>query len=580
MKADNSKEILTLPYNAGEEIVRTGAVLVCPLLGTNSFISYCRDRGITIDRARLLRLERLGMFAPVFRVRTPEQDIPSFNIPVRPDNDWFELECAWDTTGLSNNYDVPDESDRTLEGYYSSFQIEHLQVVLQRMTMRLNLDSFLEDDGKEVNWQEAAENWLQYGRSTMELLQAHEYRRSVGLLCQYISNRYYFKTQTDQRTYQVSGAHTYSDSWLTVLDLDWDWYKEVRQWDPNQVAKLFNLTPEKLKHAYQGWAHSLVNCDPIEPWYQLTQFVSVNERKKLKGDALRAETLRAGVYMLRLLYKDLYNKELEHPNEIYREIINPIPELEVRVDTRRHLEFVANRYGVNPQPKLCLFLEGESEETVVVNIFKKYFGSHPGNWGIEIIILRGVDNATGNKKDDRFRAILRLADYLHHQQTIAFLILDNENNAQKLKEEAKKARSLHSEQRYVTRYDYIKIWKDSFEFDNFSCTELASALSKVSKGHAHFTRDELLACKNQSNSGAALKKLFTLKTKYGLPKVELAKILVDIMLAPESRRKVDNRPITMVLFRVAKLASRNPFPIMHESWIRNQASTFLGKKRK
>lgn len=133
--------------------------------------------------------------------------------------------------------------------------------------------------------------------------------------------------------------------------------------------------------------------------------------------------------------------------------------------------------------------------------------------------------------------------------------------------------------RYVTRHDYIKIWRDSFEFDNFSCTELTSALNKVAKGNATFRRDDLMKCKKHSNPGSELTKLYKAKTNYGLPKKDLAEVLVDIMLDQNAKRKIDNRPIVKVLFRTAKLASRNPFPIIHESWVRNQSSKHLGKKR-
>ena len=92
--------------------------------------------------------------------------------------------------------------------------------------------------------------------------------------------------------------------------------------------------------------------------------------------------------MLRLLYQDLYGEDLPHPNEVTGTIITHIPELEIRRDTRRYLEFVANRYGVNPQPKLCLMVEGSSEELAVLKIFENWLGMHPGRLGIEIISLR------------------------------------------------------------------------------------------------------------------------------------------------------------------------------------------------
>jgi len=587
VKRPNSKKrwaadenLLTLPDSAGQAIVQSGAVLSCPLLGTDQFIKFCRDRDLPINRDRLIRFERLGLFAPIFRVRTPDQNTQPFYIPVREGNDWFSKKWARDTTGIHRDYEVPDENDRTQEGYYSIFQINHLHIVLQGMTLQVQLDAYLDHKEVEiVKWQKHGEGWIQYAEQCLEKLRVHEYRQAVALLCQHISNRYYPQTQGDQRTIQMSHG-CYSDNWITVFAHDWSWHEEIRNWDPQKVARLFNLTPEKLRHAYNGLSVSQAHCDPLERWYQLTQFISVNQRKNLKRDALRAETLRSGAHMLRLFYKDLYGTELPHPNEVTGTVITHIPELAVRKDPRRYLEFVVNRFGINPQPKVLLILEGQSEEIAVEKIFENYFGVHPGKFGMEIIVLGGVDVATGTKKDDRFRAIFRLMDYLHHHQTVTFLILDNENYAKKLKHEAQKAKSIHSDNRYVTRPEYLRIWKDSFEFDNFSCSEIASAMTKLSKGHASFNHNELAICKKNSNPGICLKNLYQQKANYGLQKVKLAELLVELMLSSSSRRKVENRPIIKVLKRVASLASRNPLPTMHETWEKNQASKHLGKKRK
>lgn len=572
-------KLLSLPANAGRVIVKHEAVIACPLLGTDRFVTFCRERGLSIDRGRLIRLERLGVFAPVFRVRTPPKDTLPFYIPVRKGNDWFTKKWAWDTTGIRSADKVPDHKDQTQEGYYSIFQIDSLHLVLMKMTLQVQLDSYLDrHDGQGIDWQKNGDSWMQYAGSCRERLRTHEDRRSVALLCQFIPNRYYPETQGDQRTRQVGGGG-YSDQWISVSGPDWNWHDAAQNWNPQTAERLFDLTRDKLHHAYNGLAVRQALCDPLERWYQLTQFVAVDERKKLKGDALLAETLRAGAHMLRLLYRDLYDDDLPNPNEVTGIMITHIPELPVRQDPRRYLEFVVNRFRLNPQPKLSLIVEGQSEEVAVQNIFETYFGAHPGKYGIEIIVLQSVDVATGSKKEDRFRAILRLIDYLHHHQTITFLVLDNENYAEKLKRESRQAKSIHSKQRYVTRPDYIRIWKKTFEFDNFSCREIAAAMNKLAQGYGSFTPAEVTACKNDSNPGSSLQKLYQKRAQYGLQKIKLSEMLIEKMMSPDSQRRVEGRPIIKVLERVARLAARNPLPTMYETWEKNQASKYLGKKR-
>ncbi|MBM9515292.1 hypothetical protein [Desulfogranum marinum] len=362
------------------------------------------------------------------------------------------------------------------------------------------------------------------------------------------------------------------------MSWDWDWFEYVNKWNPGKTANLFALTPQKLKHVYNYLCLELEACDPLWQWAQLTQFVTVDERAKLKKDALLAETIRSAARMVSSLNKDIYEEEFPPPNEVLGTVINHIPELSIRKDVREYLEYVVNRFGLNPRPKLSLLVEGQTEEMAILKIFEEYYEVHPSILGIEIVVLTGVDLATGNKKDDRFSAIFRLLDYLHSNQTISFLILDNENYASKLKEAAKKVKSIHSQYRYVTRNDYIKIWRDSFEFDNFSCTEIASAFNAISKGRATFSVSDIRDCKENSNSGSALKQLYRVKCSYGLPKIEFNEELVKLMLSPQSNKKVSNREIVKVLDRVIKLANLNHFPVMKRIKDKNQRSKYLGKK--
>ncbi len=573
-----SEDILLLPSNVGQAIVETGAVIACPLLGIDSFVAFCKERGESIDRGRLFRLERLGLFSPLFRVRSPKKKVMQFYIPIRPGNNWFTKKLAWDTTAIPLTYTVPNDNDRSQEGYYSIFQIDYLHLVLKKMTLQISLESYLDGKEQTINWQQSGEHWIEYAEKTLESFRSYEHRRSLSLLCQYISNRYYPNTQSDKRTISVTMGGL-SDRWICIFGYDWDWDSDIRDWNPRKVEQLFALTPKKLRHAYETFAREQNSFDPLADWYELTQFVSVNERKKLKGDALRAETVRIGANMLRLLYQDLYGEELPNLNELNGSINTHSFELEVRKDPRRYLEFVVNRFGLNPQPKFALILEGQSEANSVQKIFEKYFGTHIGSYGIEIIVLGGVDIATGTK-EDRFRAIFRLIDYLHHHQTITFLILDNENYAKKLKKEAGIAKSTHGKRSYITRKEYICIWKDSFEFDNFSCSEIAAALNKLAEGYANFNTSEVMECKNGHNPGNLLKKLYNQKTEYNLQKLKLSDILTESMLAPNSRRKVANRPIIKKLERVARLAALNPLPTTYDVWEKNQSSRYLSTKSK
>ncbi|HVI60424.1 MAG TPA: hypothetical protein VM619_16340 [Luteimonas sp.] len=568
--------LLSAPKEAGRLIVESAAILACPLLGVTEFVRFCVDRDLAIDRERLLRLERLGLFAPIFRVRAPAGRQQLFCIPLREGGNWFDKGWAWDTTGIPFKHEIPPDKAASQQGYYSIFQIDWLRLVINAMTLHVRMDSYLEGAGSNAVDGKQFQLWVKRFKELQEISRTHTYRPAIALLCQYISNRYYPNAVGDQRTVRVGGGF-YCDRWLSVEGHSWSWDEEVRGWDPKKVEKIFDLTPEKLKHAYQSLARVQRSVDPIVNWYPLVQFVSVDKRRRLKGTALQAETLREGALMLRELHLELYGEALPPPDEVDVTILIDMPEIEVRKDTRKHLEYVANQYGVNPQPKLVLLVEGQSEERVAHRLFEEYFGMPAGRLSIEVVTLKGVDNATGTS-EDRFRAILRLVDYLHHHQTFAMVLLDNENSASKLKRASRVANSTYDHRFRVTRPEYIHVWKAAFELDNFSNSEIARALTTVSDGRYRFTIAEISACRGARNPGAALSKIYRSATQFGLPKLDLADTLVDIILSGQSRRAPENRPIVKVLSHAIRLAALNPLPTRHELWERNQGSKYLAKK--
>lgn len=571
-------EHLSIPENIGREIVESAALFSCPLLRTDKFVAFCRARELRVDKSRLLRLERLGLFAPLFRVNKPDKNAKPFRIPIRKDENWFNTGWAWDATQVPSRHSIPSDKDKEQEAYYSIFQIGWLRSVLDGLSFSVEADAYInEKDTLSEAWAEKVRFQLDFSLSSLESARKHTHQRAIGFLCQYLSNRYYARALGDQRSIRVVNSSSW-DEWIEVGDHRWDSEEEVRRWDPKRVELLFDLTPERLKKAYESCSWEQRLRDPLANWYPLVQFVSIDERRRLKGTALFAETMREGALMLRSLHLDLYNEQLPPPDEVHTTVITHIPELEVRKDVRRYLEFVVNDYGLNPQPKLVLFLEGQSEERVINKLFDEYIGFPAGKACIEIVVVRGVGNATGSKKDG-YGAILGLIDYLHHHQTLTFIILDNENNVKDLQNAASKRHSVYGYRNRITRPDYIRVWRRSFEFDNFSDTEIASALSQAAEGKHRFNSKEIAACRKSRLPGAELALLFHNRTGSPVRKEILGDILAATMLAATSRKAIGNRPIVKALERVVALAVNNPFPVMDHIWRANQASKVLAKKR-
>ena len=119
----------------------------------------------------------------------------------------------------------------------------------------------------------------------------------------------------------------------------------------------------------------------------------------------------------------------------------------------------------------------------------------------------------------------------------------------------------------------------SFELDNFSPKEIATALSAIAQGEIRFSYQQVTICiKNEKNPNKALKELYKRKTGRGLSHKELAEKLVDEMLAKRAPRDIDNCPIVKTLDQVAELAMLNPFPVTLALGERNQESGISQRK--
>ena len=310
-------------------------------------------------------------------------------------------------------------------------------------------------------------------------------------------------------------------------------------------------------------------CDPLWSWAELVRFINQPKRDRLQGDALRAESYRQSAEMVRQLHLELYGVDLGPPEEMFGQILNYIPELEVREDPRLYLQYVTNQYDLNSQPKAVLFVEGETEVVFVKKIFLDLFGIHPGKSGIEIVDLAGVDNATGTKKEDRYGAIFRLVDYLHDHQTFAFIMLDREGRAKNLQEAAAGKSSFFPVRKRAMHPSRIRVWRQDFELDNFSDTEIARALTDMPGHRVQFRSADIKAVRSKWPKWK-ISRLFRERTGHDLRKPLLAERLAEIVIDPETRRRPANRPVIKFLQRLDNQSWMNPLPITRDTWRQNQ----------
>ncbi|AZI35290.1 hypothetical protein NT2_17_00120 [Caenibius tardaugens NBRC 16725] len=596
---------MRLPSDLLSVLIEHDAFRVCRLMRAAEFASFCKERNVNIDVTRLRRFERLGVFRPMMRIyksdltvkleRTADGlrhlgaledgetwagetrvEMAQFDPTTHYAANWREHGLIW-APGQGDwlHASSIDAEPQRHEAYYSRFQIYPLAHVVSALTLHVHLElAALPDGTVDPDWGHSlVAQCGDLAADTVRSFQTVHNDQTKAALAQVLANRFYFKTQSDGRRTTISQFQ------------DWDWYDYARSWRPDSVLAAFEIDEEASKWSYErvdlDWSH----VDPIAKWYSLARFVAVEKRKRLKGDALHALTIREMAEMFRLFHREAFGQDLKPLGEVGVHVIVRIPDVDPEDDPLRALEFVANDFGVNAKPQLVLFVEGETEQTVLPILYERLWSAPASRFGIEILSLGGVDNAAGGREAP-FSAMWRLVDYLHHHQTMAFVLLDNEGLASRnVKNGLAKANSVHSRDRKATRRDMIKIWRTSFEFENFSDTELAGTLNRLA-GKDCFARADLAHCRASMRAGpkkgqplATLERLYAERTGDRLCKPDLGRLLVDLVFSATTRRKPENRPISRFLQRVGDRASLNHQPSTHEYWELNQASGYLGSLR-
>lgn len=582
---------MQIPKNFTDYLFEREAFHVCPLLTESQFERFCKERKLNISRDRLRKLESLRVFMPVLRINRPDVtikiklvdedrkyrdlgvladdedwtgdtkiELASFDLDMTCFRNWKEHGCAWDPRNSSFDQASIVSEPRRHIAYYSKFQIHELRRLLGVLTLHVEMESYIENDGltpivPKFNTAKSS------ARCSQAIIQMHRDNPNIdigGLLCQAISNRYFPHTQTDERRFTLS------------TDGRWDWYDFVADWSADRVIDDFQLTAGELERIYETLACDQDHVDPLANWYSLVRFVSNDKRKRLKGDALQAMTLREMAIMVRMLYRDAFGELLPNPHDVGRTIVHRIPDIEPEDDPLRALELVANDFHVNPKPQLVLFVEGATEWFVIPEIMRRLYGFDVSRLGIELVNLRGIGNMTGTKENPG-SALWRLIDYLHHHQTIAMVLADNEGLIRNIQHGLTKKNSLLLSDRRVTRAEYVKIWKQSFEFDNFNNGEILSALQEM--GDQQISKEGVIDARI---GNIPLGKIFKQNTGNILIKPDLGKLLVEKMFDIKSRREPRNRPIARFLCKVVKLASLNHQPSTDAMSRFNQLTGVLG----
>src|SRR5258705_3280883 len=295
---------MPLPERVTDLIIDREAYRVCRLLSLRDFVSFCRDRNMPVQAERLRHLERLGLFFPMLRIyridvihkvefldvgsryhdfgelREGESwdgdvqtELAGLDFSRRVIQSWIEHGNAWDPrTQISPHATTIDTDPRRHEAYYSQFQAFEVDYLLRPLTATVHIEWALRDDGTiDPAWGDQLKPNLSEFAANIARQRTQNPDRELSTLCQIVSDRYYPKTQGDERHIMIP---------MSGLDVGrWDWYEFARNWDAAAVAAALNLGKDELRRLYERVFLLYRTTDPLEKWQGLVRFIKLDKRQ-------------------------------------------------------------------------------------------------------------------------------------------------------------------------------------------------------------------------------------------------------------------------------------------------------------
>ncbi|MCQ2737304.1 MAG: hypothetical protein MJ224_01700 [archaeon] len=473
-------------------------------MNTKKFIKFCKERGTEITENELEKLEKGDLFYPIFRTKNKYRNgfyICSFNEANKKE---LKRKIKENTLYIpdKNNfqpfkeYHEKGKNDKTCS-YYSAFQIYWLREIKNNLSKRqtsynspLQIEYFLKEIAGNPKPNKDPEKYLKSVKRKFNLI--------INLL---IGIQIYSPYgRTNDRYIRVKNQKKFNN--------------QLKKFNLEDVLSFYNVDIKYLINIYiilcRELPYFLGNGDMIQIW----KHINWNKKDKFKGIIRLGIEYMQWTLMLKRCIEEYLDREIFDIDECTsmdaEYILNNDPEKEkddirgIRNEdyfnentgtyefnlNRKKLYYLANEFDLDYHPRVILFVEGDTEEEIIKKIFNEFYNTDIANTMIDIINIQGISKLFSGKissknENKKYKKLIisnygYLINYLiHNFQVIPFFIGDNENQIIKLLMKGLVLHHTEKDEHYPLLENWIHIWDDDFELDNYTNEELTNAINKV-----------------------------------------------------------------------------------------------------
>ncbi|WP_296855033.1 TOPRIM nucleotidyl transferase/hydrolase domain-containing protein [uncultured Methanobrevibacter sp.] len=363
------------------EYIEKEMYLQNPPLKKDNFLKLCYKYDINLSRKELELYEKIGIFEPIFTIKYVKHEfLNDFNYYNFSKKEKEELLRALN----ENRIFVPNDNKFIESGkfetneeeyinYYSNFQIELIYDIHIRFKYPRNI--LLKEDT------EAIENYKNHSIKLLRDTYLGDTKWLTFLLS--ISRLYYPRSHHDFKIFKLNSE-------------DESWYHDRNKFSTVDFLRKYSYNYEHIRHRMNLYLDKFRDLMGIkiydEEWFLFYEYLNRDYKLKLEKTTGLAYYFFSLALMLKFFLEDYFIETSQEIDYNRYALFNK----ENKYDL---LFYLSNKFKMNYQPSLIIFVEGNSEVKLLNKLFKWYFGYFPEEKGIDIISFDGVTKLISTYED-------------------------------------------------------------------------------------------------------------------------------------------------------------------------------------